>query len=135
MVLQLRYTACEGGERLRKAATQNVVEWVPSDEDKSKELGLLVLWDARAEFAAEWARLAGPSAGEDTRTLVLRGLLSRLPAFVVGRDPAKVKVADVTLVTNLNVSGTGDLAVDFKYVAGAEGDFTVFDNGPVKTGR
>ena len=134
VVLQLRYTACEGGERLRRAATQNVVEWVSSVEDKSKESGLLVLWDVRAEFAAEWARLASPSAGgDDTRTLVLRGLLSRLPAFVMGRDPAKVKVADVTLVTNLNVSGPGDLAVDFKYVAGTEGDFTVFDSGPVKT--
>ncbi|KAK0718534.1 hypothetical protein B0T26DRAFT_752444 [Lasiosphaeria miniovina] len=113
----------------------SIADVVSTVEDKSKESGLLALWDVRVEFAAEWTRLASPSAGGgETRTLVLRGLLSRLPAFVAGRDPAKVRVADVTLVTNLNVSGLGDLAVDFKYAAGTEGDFTVFGSGPVKTG-
>jgi hypothetical protein len=142
VVLQLRYTACEGGERLRKAATQNVVEQVSTVEDKAKEPGLLVLWDVKAEFAAEWARLAAPSSssssstggGDETRTLVLRGLLGRLPAFVAGRDAASVRAAQVTLVTNLKISGPGDLGVDFKYAAGTEGDFTVFDSGPVRTG-
>lgn len=86
------------------------------------------------EFAAEWARLASPSTGDENRTLVLRGLLSRLPAFVAGRDPAEVRVADVALVTNLNVSGPKALVVDFKYAASTEGDFAVFDSEPGKTG-
>ncbi|KAM6504796.1 hypothetical protein FSOLCH5_015286 [Fusarium solani] len=137
VVLTMRYTACEGGEALRRAAAESVVDWVASVEGRSKDVGLLALWDIRAEFAAEWAKLSGPHAGsgDDVRTLVLRGLNGRLPSFVAGRDPDKVRATDVSLVTTLPFAQHADLSLDFKYVPGGEGDGEVtFDSGPLKVG-
>ena len=113
----LKYTSCEGGATLRKAATDSVTDWVSTVEDKSKEIGLLAQWDVRAEFAAEWAKLSGAAfILEATRTLVLRGLFGRLPAYVGGRDSAKFRVTDVTLVTDFAISQASSLGIDFKYV-------------------
>jgi hypothetical protein len=143
VVLTMKYTACEGGARLRKAASESVVEWMSSVEDKSQDVGLLALWDVRAEFAAEWAKLSGPrdstapASTEDIRTLVLGGLFSRLPSFVAGRDPDKVRATDVTLATNLPIEDLADLAINFKHGAGvgSSGDEnTPFDSGPLKSG-
>jgi hypothetical protein len=138
VVMAVRYTACEGGAGLRRAAAASVMEWVATVEGRSKDVGLLALWDVRAEFAVEWAKLAGgPAAGsgEDVRTLVLKGLGGRLPAFVAGRDPETVRATDVSLLTTLPITQAGDLVLDFKYVPGGSGDDEVaFDSGPSKMG-
>ena len=138
VILSMRYTACEGGEVLRKAAADSVVDWIGTIESASKEVGLLAMWDIRAEFAAEWAKLSGPAPGgngNNTPTLVLRALNSRLPAFVAGRDPSKVRATDVTLVTTLALSQAADLSLNFKYVPGSTADSgTSFDSGPSKVG-
>ncbi|KAK5203125.1 hypothetical protein LTR96_011047 [Exophiala xenobiotica] len=141
VILSMRYTACDGGEMLRKAASGSVVSWVGAIEEASKEVGLLALWDVRAEFATEWAKLSAPQSngGNDVRTLVLRNLNGRLPAFVAGRDSSKVRANDVSLVTTLGFTQAADLAIDFKYVAGSStssssSNATVFDSGPSKIG-
>ncbi|KAH6881021.1 hypothetical protein B0T10DRAFT_580728 [Thelonectria olida] len=138
VVLMLKYTSCDGGAALRKAATDSVIDWVSTVGDKSKDVGLLALWDIRAEFATEWAKLSGQpnnSSSPDIRTLILKQLFSRLPAFVAGRDPTKVIVTDVSLVTNLPIAQASSVAIDFKYVAGTNGEDTPFDSGPIKIGK
>lgn len=138
VVLSVRYTSCEGGDVLRRAAAESVVKWIASVEGQSKEVGLLALWDVRAEFASEWAKLAvaGPNDGsEDIRTLVLKKLNARLPASVTSRESSKIRAKDVTLVTNLAFSQSADLALDFKYAPGGSGDSEMaFDSGPIKIG-
>ncbi|KPI41866.1 uncharacterized protein AB675_5621 [Cyphellophora attinorum] len=142
VVLSLRYVASEGGEALGRAAAGSVLEWMGTVEEASKEVGLLALLDVRAEFAAEWAKLAvaAPSATNgqaDVRSLVLRQLQARLPAFVAGRDAAKVRVADVSLVTNLGFTEAASLGINLKYVGGSGGtsdQVVPFDSGPVKIG-
>jgi hypothetical protein len=150
LVLSIRYTSCEGGAVLRRAASESVVDWVSTVEGKSREMGLLAFWDLRAEFAAEWAKLSGvPSSSSDPVTLVLKGLNGRLPAFVAGRDADTVRSTDVSLVTTLPVVNAADLALDFKYVpprppapggtpGGGGGDsggnVIEFDSGPDKIG-
>jgi hypothetical protein len=141
VVLSIRYTACDGGAVLQKAASDSVVDWVGTVEDASSQVGLLALLDIRAEFAAEWAKLSGPLAnatGDDVRTLVLRNLMNRLPSYVAGRDATKVHSTDVSLVTTLGISQAASLAINFKYTAaagggGSESD-TAFDSGPLKIG-
>jgi hypothetical protein len=53
VVLSMRYTSCDGGESLRRAAAGSVVSWVSHVEDEARDIGLLTLVDVRAEFAAE----------------------------------------------------------------------------------
>jgi hypothetical protein len=140
VVLTLKYTSCEGGEALRQAAAASVVSWIGTVEGRSNDTGLLALWDVRAEFAAEWAKLAAPASttgDEDVRTLFLRGLNGRLPAFVGGRDPTSVKATDVSIVTNIGISEAADLSIDFKPPAVGStvpGNEVACDSGPIKVG-
>jgi len=140
VVMGMRYTSCDGGSVLNKAAAGSVVDWIGTVEDASIQLGLLALFDIKAEFAAEWAKLYAPASsgtGPDIRTLVLLGLGGRLPSFVAGRDPTKVRATDVSLVTNLAITQSANLAINFKYVAGSNSstsNTTVFDSGPSQIG-
>jgi hypothetical protein len=138
VVLTIKYTSSDGGASFRRAATESVIDWMSTVEDKSKDIGLLSLWDVRAEFAAEWAKLSGPplsSSSPDVRTLILKQLFSRLPAFVGGRDSSKVLVTDVSLVTTLAIAQASSITIDFNYVAGSDGEETPFDSGPLKMGQ
>ena len=73
--------------------------------------------------------------GERNKTLVLKGLNGRLPSFVAGRDASKIEAGDASLVTNIGVTQAADLSVDFKFVAGGDGDSGIsFDFGPTKVG-
>lgn len=140
VVMGMRYTSCDGGSVLNKAAAGSVVDWIGTVEDASSQLGLLALFDIKAKFAAEWAKLYAPASsgtGPDIRTLVLLNLGGRLPSFVAGRDATKVRATDVSLVTNLAITQSANLAINFKYVAGSSSstsNTTVFDSGPSQIG-
>lgn len=195
VIVTMRYTSCDGGDTLRRAAAAAVVSWIAQAEEGAMDVGLMALLDIRAEFATEvctrallgqiflialsslpsfsfsrfpalhtelttlnspltrmvsqWAKLAAPPSSSsspdgsnndgnnDVRTLVLRGLNARLPAFVAGRD-ASVQTTDVSLVTTLPFVQAAALGLDFKYTppsaGGADSNATPFESGPSKIG-
>jgi hypothetical protein len=96
VLLTIRYTSCDGGALRRKAALESLAKYVSTFERYSQSQGLLTLFDLRSEFASEWAKLStslprSPSESS-TRTLVLRELAVRLPAFTRGRPPSSFVV-------------------------------------------
>jgi hypothetical protein len=143
VVMTIRYTSCDGGMMLRKAAAENVAAFIATVEGYSEGQGLLTLFDLRAEFAGEWAKLAaaastGPSPSGDppVQTLVLQDLNMRLPAFTSGRT---IHATDVAIITTLSSLQPSNLALDFAYKppSGSNsggGNEVTFDSGPVKIG-
>ncbi|RKK82860.1 hypothetical protein BFJ71_g15130 [Fusarium oxysporum] len=84
VVMHLRYTSREGGEKLGSAAAGAVADFVKRAEAASRDDGLFVVFDLRSEFATEWSRVVGPpatGASTDPRPLALKGLSDRLPVF------------------------------------------------------
>lgn len=101
VVLHVRYTSREGGERLAAAASGAVREFVRRAEATSRDDGLFAVFDLRSEFAAEWSRVTGPPqrGAEGLKPLALRGMGDRLPVFArvqqQGEARRKVVAQDV----------------------------------------
>lgn len=144
VMLTIRYTASDGGALLRKAAMDNLAKYVSTIEGYSQSQGLLTLFDLRSDFASEWAKMSMPLPGAPaeatSRTLVLRDLATRLPAFTRGRPPASVRATDLAIITTLPLR-LEDLSINLSYVPprvpdGEEGGEEVtFDSGPTKIGK
>jgi hypothetical protein len=105
-VLLVRYTAKDGGDKLATAAAGAVADFVADVENLSQDQGLFAMFDLRGEFASEWARAApapsapgsGGSTGPTVRTVAMKGLVDRLPAYTKGRAANKVLATDVFLL-------------------------------------
>ncbi|MBE7181585.1 MAG: hypothetical protein INR71_10330 [Terriglobus roseus] len=104
VVLQIRYTALDGGDRLASAAAGAVRAFVQAAEDESSSGdGLYTIFDLRAEFASEWFRFAAPVASQETtnRTLTLRAVADRLP--VMTRGAKKLAALSVSLLSSTSL--------------------------------
>ncbi len=112
VIIQLRYTARDGGSTLGQAAGNHVTNYIKSVQNLSNDQGLFAAFDVRHEFADAWARAAQAPAGPNERDLVLDNLADRLPLLVQDHLPANVRVRDVYLVTPADASGTWALNAD-----------------------
>lgn len=100
VVLQLRYTAIEGGDKLKKPAADSVQEYIKSIENLSREEGLFVAFDLKHEFSSEWHKATHPPVGATERILTLNNLNERLPIFTKGRPANKLQATDIYLFTS-----------------------------------
>lgn len=99
VVLHIRYTAREGGETLRDAATKKLADALKAMEVERGRAGLLRGVSARYEFPNAWhafAHMPDGQAGNNVLTLPLTA--DRFPAFTSGR-PVKVTRILVALVS------------------------------------
>jgi len=53
VILTLRYTALDGGDKLKVAAARAVSDNIKSIKDAQKDTSLFTLFDLKAEFASE----------------------------------------------------------------------------------
>lgn len=88
VVLTMRYSARDGGERMRVAAVEALDERLAQVEAQPMALMLSL----RHEYPSEWARLSAP--GEGDRTEILEIPTQRFPA-ALGRHTLKVQKVDV----------------------------------------
>lgn len=100
VVLQLRYTAIEGGDKLKKPAADSVQEYIKSIENLSREEGLFAAFDLKHEFSSEWHKATHPPVGATERILTLNNLNERLPIFTKGRPANKLQATDIYLFTS-----------------------------------
>ena len=128
VVMQIRYTSLDGGDKLRDVASGAVADYVAQQEDTSADgEGLYMFFDLRGDFASEWyaAFGSGGSSGTQQRELKLDNLYARLPIFtrrttpnkilalsavVLGRDP--LSADDVTLA-QIGADGSDQITATF----------------------
>ena len=127
VIMHLRYTAVDGGDKLKKPAEDSVQEYIKSVEQLSREEGLFAAFDLRYEFSSEWSRAMQPPAGATERLLTLSGLNERLPLFTKGRPTAKIQATDVYLFTS------DALPASALVLTQATDEFTFTDGPPVGT--
>jgi hypothetical protein len=100
VILHLRYTAVEGGDKLKKPATDSVQEYIKSVEQLSRQEGLFAAFDLKHDFVNEWYKATQPPSGATKRLLTLNNLNERLPIFTKGRQPNEIQATDVYLFTS-----------------------------------
>jgi peptidoglycan hydrolase-like protein with peptidoglycan-binding domain len=106
VVVHMRYTAVEGGDKLKKPAAESVMAYIKSVEELSREEGLFALFDLKHEFPTEWHKAMNPNPDSAERVLMLNKLNERLPIFTKGRDQKKIQATDVYLFTSTKVSAS-----------------------------
>jgi len=127
VVMHLRYTAVEGGDKLKKAAADSVQEYINSVEQLSREEGLFAAFDLKHDFPSEWYKAMQPPSGATERLLTLTNIYERLPIFTKGRPPAKIQATDVYLFTSAPLSASALI------LAQATDEFTFTDGPPLGT--
>ena len=105
VIMHVRYTANEGGERLKKAANDSVLNFMKTNEELGQQEGLFALIDLKHDLASEWHKAMQVLEGATERTLSIREVQDFLPYFTKfdrdgrPRDSTKLKVTDIVLAT------------------------------------
>jgi len=128
VVLRLRYTSVDGGDKLKKPASDWVLDYIKSVKELSQTEGLFAVFDLKNDFPNEWYDANHPSAGATERLLTIDKLYEKLPIFTKGREPAKIQATDVYLFVSGSLLATMITAtqggVDFEFTDGlSEGSF------------
>ncbi|MBV8883138.1 MAG: hypothetical protein JO235_03955 [Chroococcidiopsidaceae cyanobacterium CP_BM_RX_35] len=127
VVMQLRYTAVDGGDKLKSPACGSVQDYIKSVEQLSQQEGLFAAFDLIHDFSNEWYQAMNPPAGATERLLMLNNLSDLLPIFTKGRQPNKIQATDVYLFTPTA------LQVSALVLAQNTDEYTFTDSVPVGT--
>lgn len=83
MLLHLRYTARDGGDRLKQAAVGNLEDGLNALETANNNIGLFRLFSVRHEFQTEWHQFKQSTAANPSITI--RFSQDRFPFFAQGK--------------------------------------------------
>jgi hypothetical protein len=125
VILHVRYTAVDGGDKLKRSAEDSVQEYIKSVEDLGRQEGLFVAFDLQHDFPNEWYKAMQPSTGATERLLTLNNLYERLPMFTKGRPPMKIQATDVYVFTPAALSASALVLTQ------GTDEFTFTDGPPV----
>lgn len=99
-IVQIRYTAVEGGDNLKKIAADHVLDYIKSIEKLSQQEGLFAAFDLKQDFSSQWYKAMNPPAEATERVLMLNQLNERLPIFTKGWQPDKIQATEAYLFTS-----------------------------------
>ena len=102
MIIQLRYTAINGGDKLAAIATKTVQDNIKTVENLSRTEGLFAAFDLRHEFPDEWYK----ATHNTPAVLTLANLDQRLPFYTRGHA-GKIQATDIYLYNTAHPAPTG----------------------------
>jgi hypothetical protein len=97
VVMRLRYTSVDGGDKLKAPAAGSVQDYITSVEELSREEGLFAVFDLKNDFSNEWYTANRPPVGATERVLTIDKLNEKLPIFTKGREPKNIPAKDIYL--------------------------------------
>ena len=131
VILHLRYTAMEGGDKLKRPAALSVQDYIKGMAELSQQEGLFAAFDLKHDFPSEWSRFMNPAAGATERLLTLNNLYERLPIFTKGWNKEKIQATDVYLfIWSKTINGVESAALSAPLVLLQSTDEFTFADGP-----
>jgi len=124
VILRIRYTSVDGGDKLKMPASDSVMEYIKSVEELSREEGLFAAFDLKNEFPSEWYRAINPAAGANERVLTIEKIYEKLPFFTKGRKPEKIQAMDIYLFVSTSLSASSITVIQ-------GGNDITFTDGPM----
>jgi len=101
VILQLKYTAREGGEALKTNASDNLINKINAMLVSLKDTGLMQLFSLKHEFPTEWFAFLNQPAINGDQTCNVQIDTNRLPYFV---SQANAKITSVSLFADANIA-------------------------------
>jgi hypothetical protein len=95
-ILHVRYTAVDGGDKLRSIAQDHVQAFLKGTVEMSRREGFFTLLDLRSDFPNEWGRVT-QATGPASSTMTLAQLGDHLPFFTKGSGSQKILASKVYL--------------------------------------
>ena len=99
VIMHLRYTSMDGGDKLKKAASASVRDYIKNETQLSRDEGLYAAFDLKHDFPNEWYTAMQPPVDGGERVLTLTKIYERLPFFTKGRTPATIIAKEMYLLT------------------------------------
>jgi len=122
VVMRLRYTSVDGGDKLKAPAGGSVQDYIKSVEELSREEGLFAVFDLKNDFPNEWYTANHPLTGATERVLKIDKLNEKLPIFTKGRDPKNVPAKNIYLFASGSIPASSIAAtqggVDITFTSG-----------------
>jgi hypothetical protein len=100
VVMHLRYTALDGGDKLKGVAEASVKNYVNGAVDLSQDEGLFAFFDLRHDFPNEWYKATQPPPGATERVMNLGNIYERLPVFTKAIKPENIKATEAYLFSS-----------------------------------
>jgi hypothetical protein len=111
VVMRLRYTSVDGGDKLKAPAAGSVQDYIKSVEELSREEGLFAVFDLKNDFPNEWYAANHPPAGATERVLSIDKLNEKLPIFTKGRLPKNILATNIYLFVSGSIPLTSIAAI------------------------
>jgi Tc toxin complex TcA C-terminal TcB-binding domain/Neuraminidase-like domain len=122
IVMRLRYTSVDGGDKLKAPAAGSVEDYIKSVEELSREEGLFAVFDLKNDFPNEWYDANHPPAGATERVLAIDKLNEKLPIFTKGREPKNIPAKNIYLFASGSIPASSIAAtqggVDITFTPG-----------------
>ena len=106
VVMRLRYTSVDGGDKLKGPAAGSVQDYIKSVEDLIREEGLFAVFDLKNDFPNEWYSANHPPADAKERVLTIEKLNEKLPIFTKGRLAKDILAKDIYLFAGAPPQGS-----------------------------
>ncbi|MGO4293549.1 neuraminidase-like domain-containing protein [Chitinophaga sp. RAB17] len=81
IIISIRYTAVEGGDRLKLAATKSVTNFIKKTDDLAREEGLFIFVDLKHDLPTEWHKAMTIKDASGNNTMDLSKLTNFLPYY------------------------------------------------------
>jgi len=113
IIIIIRYTSKDGGDKLKKPASDALIKYIESVKELSQREGLFAMFDLKHDFANEWYKAMEQPVGITGRVMQLGNLLHRLPVFTQTFNQSKIKAKDIYIATSSSVKNS-DLTLNNK---------------------
>jgi Tc toxin complex TcA C-terminal TcB-binding domain/Neuraminidase-like domain/Salmonella virulence plasmid 28.1kDa A protein len=108
VILQLKYTAREGGDALKLNASDNLNNKINQILVSLKDKGLMRIFSARHEFPNEWYQFLNPVNTTDDQVMNINLAQERFPFFV---QQSTIKVSSLELAADSSLTHIPGIAV------------------------
>jgi len=97
VILNLKYTARDGGAALSTSASDNVTANINKMLVSAQDTGLMRVFSAKTDLSTEWYKFLNPASVADDQVLTLNLDKSRFPIFVQNKA---IKITSIELVAD-----------------------------------
>jgi len=109
VIMQIKYTAREGGDALKLNASDNLNNKINQILVSLKDKGLMRIFSARHEFPNEWYQFLNPTLNTDDQVLSINLTKDRFPFFV---QENTIKVTSVELAADSSLTHIPGITLD-----------------------
>lgn len=104
IIVHIRYTSSEGGERLKKSAVDSVTKFMKANEELAKDQGLFAVIDLQHDLPTDWYRATTIANSEGIFEMNLASVEKFIP-YYLSAGQSTLKVTDVVIATDISENG------------------------------